>query len=208
MKKLIFEVGANDGREINHLLNTFPDAEYYGFEPTIELYANKLIKEHGSNPNVNFFPIAISDYNGFSKFNIAGQDDWGCSSLFEFTDGIGKIWPGRSEANFKMTHSYNVPIMRLDTFIENYIEPKYSEYEIQYIWIDTQGSDVNVLYGLNNHIDKVKAGKVEVAYKLELYAGTNNTHDAAVEFLKSKGFKTEVTMDGCQGSECDVHFFR
>ena len=202
MKKLIIEVGANDGREINRLLAQYPEAKYYGFEPTIELY-HRLMQGFGQNQRVNLIPSAISNFNGFATFNIAGQADWGCSSLFEFPENIHDIWPGRPD--FNITHKYKVPVMKMSTFLDAYMD---DDYIIEYAWIDAQGSDVDVLESFGDHIDKVLRGRVEVANQTELYKGTRNTVGVAVAFLESKGFKYNIYNDGFGGREVDVEFFR
>lgn len=48
------------------------------------------------------------------KFNIAGQADWGCSSLLEFSNGLDKTSPGRTD--LKVTDTITVNTIRLDTF--------------------------------------------------------------------------------------------
>ena len=203
MKKLIIEVGANDGREVNRLLDQFPDAHYYGFEPTLELYSN-LNKMFGHIDRVNFYPIAISNYNGFATFNVAGQDDWGCSSLFNFPDNIQDIWPGRSD--FKTTHRYKVPVMKMSLFLDNYIN---EDFEIEYVWIDAQGSDLNVLESFEHHFNKIKAGRVEVANRIEIYTVTNNTLNNAIDMLEDRGYMYSVHYgNGQKSEEVDVEFCR
>jgi FkbM family methyltransferase len=203
MKKLIIEVGANDGREVERLLAQFPDAHYYGFEPTLELY-NNLIKMFGHIDRVNFYPIAISNYNGFATFNVAGQGDWGCSSLFNFPDNIHDIWPNRPD--FTTSHRYKVPVMKMSLFLDNYIN---EDFEIEYAWIDAQGSDLNVLASFEHHLNKIKVGRVEVSNRVELYTGTNNTINNAMDLLDNNGYIYNVHyIYGQMGPEVDVEFFK
>jgi FkbM family methyltransferase len=205
MKKLIIEVGANDGREVNRLLEQFPDAHYYGFEPTVELY-NNLNKMFGHIDRVNFYPIAISNYNGFATFNVAGHGDWGCSSLFNFSDNIQDIWPGRSD--FATTHRYKVPVMKMSLFLDNYIN---EDFEIEYAWIDAQGSDLNVLESFEHHFNKIKAGRIEVANRVELYTGTNNTLNNAMNVFDNRDCIYSVGVNygyGQKSEEVDVLFHK
>jgi FkbM family methyltransferase len=202
MNNIIIEVGVNDGREIPKLLERFPDCSYYGFEPLIELYS-KLIFTYSDNPRVNLFPIAISNYNGFSKFNVAALGDWGCSSLFKFSDNIHTIWPNRSD--FNMTHSYNVPIMKMSTFLQNYISTSYT---IKYAWIDAQGSDIDVLVSFDECIQYLEKGRIEVAQKTELYKDTKNNINNAIDFLKTHNFKYDIFDDPFGGREADIEFYR
>ena len=198
---IIIEVGVNTGSDTFPLLMGSPDSKYYGFEPTPELYPH-LQKQFGSNLNVLFIPMAVSNKNGSARFNVAGQGDWGCSSLNQFSDNIHEVWENRSD--FKFTHSYNVPTIRLDTFIENW---NLKGEVIDFLWIDAQGHDMLVLESLGNNIRNVNKGRLEVAYTVELYKGTNNTLQNAETFLKNNGFHWKVTPDDV-GKECNIEFWR
>lgn len=205
---IVIEVGVNTGSDTEKLLMDYPDSKYYGFEPTIELHAH-LLKKFRDNPNMNrmnFFPVAISDQNGFTKFNVAGQGDWGCSSIHEFNPKIHELWANRSD--FVVSHTYNVPTMRLDTFLENYIWDGWEgDFCIDYLWIDAQGSDIDVLNSLGSQMKYVKRGRLETAYTVELYSKTNNTMENAVDLLRKNNFEYIVTPDDV-GKECNITFWR
>jgi len=201
---IIIEVGANSGSDTEHLLKTFPTAQYYGFEPTIELYV-QLQKKFAATPDydrMQFIPCAVSETNGFAQFNIAGQGDWGCSSLYEFNPNIHTLWQNRSD--FKFTHSYKVPTIRLDTFIAN---NNLQNQQIDYLWIDAQGHDIPVLNSLGKLIDNVCAGRLEVSYTVELYQGTVNTLRAAEDILIANKFEYKITPDDV-GKEANITFIR
>ena len=201
---IIIEVGVNTGTDTPGFLAAYPDSTYYGFEPTLELYGN-LVHRYLSEDRVNFFPIAISDKNGIATFNVAGQGDWGCSSLNSFNPDIHSLWTGRPD--FKVSHRYKVPTMRMDTFIREYIETNGIAVDIDYMWIDAQGSDMDVLYSMGEYISKVKKGRFEVAMSVELYVGTNNSLKNAEEFLQKNGYKYKVTPDD-GAKECNIEFWR
>ena len=189
--KTIFDVGANDG---SSTLGMAVDSVIYAFEPTPEL-CEKLRK----NETVDYYVIekAVSNFNGKAKFYVAGQSDWGCSSLYQFSDGLDKTWPGRED--FKVTEEIEVDVIRLDTFIkENDIK------QIDYLHCDAQGSDIKVLEGLGKYISIVKEGRIEVAKDKEtsLYRA-DNTLEKALEILKD--FKTWKTP--CF-NEYDLYFSR
>ena len=202
MRKILLEVGVNHAQDTDRLLAEYPDAEYYGFEPTLELYTYLLGKYNG-NPRVNLLPFALSNFVGISRFNVAGQADWGCSSLYPFPQDIHQKWPGR--ADFMTTHSYRVPVVTMKLFLENFIETQGTDYEIVYAWIDAQGSDVLVLDGFGDRIHKLKAGRIEVANSTELYEGTANQVSNAERFLTANGFNYHITPNP-DGREADVDF--
>lgn len=204
MRKILIEVGVNHGQDTDRLLAEHPDAEYYGFEPTLELYQQLLFK-YNNNPRVHLLPMALSNFVGMAKFNVAGQADWGCSSLYPFPDNIHQIWPGRYD--FNVTHTYEVPVITMKLFLENFIEKDGADYEIVYAWIDAQGSDVLVLEGFGDRINKLNAGRIEVANLTELYAGTANQVGNAERFLKNNQFNYHITPNP-DGREADVDFTR
>jgi FkbM family methyltransferase len=161
----------------------------YAIEPTYELVSKHLYPKFQYNERVKICQWAIDVQNGFKKFNVAskmeGAADWGCSSLYEFSDDIHEKWPGRPD--FEVTHSYTVPTMTLYDFCE-----LYKIKEIDYLWIDTQGNDFNVLLSLGDKIDIVKEGRCEVAENVELYKNTNNKRSDVEDWLKSKNFNVQL----------------
>ena len=93
--------------------------------------------------------------------------------------------------------------IRLDTFLTNFN----IEQEISYLWIDTQGNDLNVLKSLGEKINKVQKGKCEASLKFPLYMESNNDAKSIQDFLKEKKFKINITEHpGEKKQECDVHF--
>lgn len=193
---IIVEVGANNGNDTARFLES-PENIVYCFEPTVELQL-QLQQRFKNNENFHLIPAAVHIENGFQWFNIAGTADWGCSSLYEWTDDICQHIPDRPDFHF--TDRYKVMTMRLDTFINLFNIPY-----INYLWIDAQGHDFNVLKSLGYKIDIVKEGKCEASIgNLELYK-TNKGNDSAIikEWLENRGF--QCTIDHW-GAEVDVHF--
>ncbi len=176
---IIFDVGANNGGHTNKFLSR-GDVKVYAFEPTLELQSY-LQNKFKNNDNFFLIPNAVDIVNGFKYFNVAGTNDWGCSSLYEFADDIDKIWPNRPDFHF--TDRYKVVTIRLDTFcvIHNINQ-------IDFLHIDAQGNDFNVLKSLGDKINLVKAGECEAAYKVNLYKGAKNNANEIKEWLEEKGF--------------------
>lgn len=196
MSKVIFDVGANFGqtfiehaRQGNHV---------YAFEPTPYLIS-EIKKWSNDIPTYHLIESAVSEINGSIKFNIAGQADWGCSSLLEFSDGLDKTWPGRWD--FKVTETIVVDSIRLDTFLEYH---KHIQ-KIDYLHIDTQGSDLSVLRSLGEKIKIVEEGVVEVPQSTEvmLYRGQHSKEEM-IAFLYSNGF--EVIGVASQMNEDNLRF--
>jgi FkbM family methyltransferase len=180
-EKIVFDVGANNGSSSVPLAIENPTYLVFAFEPTpemIEVIKSKIV----GLENYVIVPKAVSDYNGTAEFNVAGNWDWGCSSLLKFSRKSQTDWPGRTD--FHVTYKLNVDVIRLDTFIEENGITK-----IDHLHIDTQGSDLNVIKGLGEYLHIVNEGKMEAGTSDDvLYEGQNKLNDC-IKFLLLNGFK-------------------
>lgn len=199
MKKIVIEVGMNDGRD-THVHLTQDDMVVYGFEPTYEL-VRVLHQRFKDDPRIKIIPLAVDIENRFATFNIAAWQDWGCSSLNNFTDNVSERWNG---FNFHFTDKQTAMTIRLDDFCR-----MYGIDHIDYLWIDAQGSDFNVLKSLGDYINVVKEGKVEVSYNVPLYKEVDNTYDSVSKWLTEKGFVFDVEYDNdVFRTEANLYFRR
>lgn len=202
--KIIFDVGANWGHSTLDLITKTPDAICFAFEPTpklIDHLKNEVSKRQISN-RYHIVEKAVSDFNGTSNFNIAGQADWGCSSLLEFSEGLDKTWPGRTD--FRVTEKITVEVITLEKYIEEFASIKIDK--IDYFHCDTQGSDLKVLRGLGKYIDLVEAGDIEVSAQNPLYKD-QHTRDESIEFLESHNFMiTKLDPNDLHFNEFNLYF--
>lgn len=198
----VIEVGANSGQNTMELKEQYPDCIIYTFEPTHELLRDCLWPQYADDDRIRVIPFAVDINNGFRRFNIAGHYDWGCSSFHDFTEQIEDQWGNRPD--FKMTHSYYVPTIKLFDFCE-----LYDITEIEYLWVDAQGHDFLCLQSLEDKISIVKKGKCEAALNVDLYQSVSNRAETITAWLNDLGFSTEVVPDKSGiDAECDVHFWR
>jgi len=197
MKKILFDVGANNGSQWYNTLaadqnNTF----VFMFEPTPYL-CDVITEKYSHLKNWTLIQKAVSDYEGISQFNIAGHADWGCSSLMTFREERVHTWPSdRTDLNF--TDSIDVEVITLESFLKN--NPEITH--IDYLHVDAQGSDLNVLKGLGSYINIVAAGTIEAAFNAPLY-DNSPTHTECIDWLKEKGFVSEIHN---ANHECDIAF--
>lgn len=196
--KIVIEIGANNGKDTENLLNIFPNAVIYAFEPTHELLTKNLWPKFKNNERVKIIPFAVDIESTFKTFNIAGQSDWGCSSLHKFSDDIEKNWPNRPD--FKITHTYTVPTITMYDFCS-----VYKIDSVDYLWIDTQGNDLNCLRSFGSKIDIVKHGRCEAAGRTELYQNTGNTYENCKNWLLKNNFDVESPPPDAD-HEIDMHF--
>lgn len=199
MKRIVFDVGANFGNTSLPIAKTEPETIVYAFEPTPELMLNLKISSINLK-NYHVIGKAVSNYDGKSTFYIAGQNDWGCSSLLEFSEKSKTEWQGRKD--FVITRQIEVQVIRLDNFIR-----KNDIKAIDYFHCDTQGSDLNVLHGLGEQIFLIKEGVIEAAAKTDiLYKNQNHVKDC-IEFLEIHNFQiVTIENNDPEGNEVNIHF--
>ena len=200
-ERVFFDVGSNDGSTSVSIAQNDVNTVVFAFEPTPSL-VNEVTAKTSHLRNYILIDKAVSDFNGKAKFNIAGNADWGCSSLLEFSDKSQTEWIGRTD--FKVTEEVEVDVITLKDFIiENNIE------KIDWIHIDTQGSDLNVLKGLGDKIDIVMGGVMEAANKEDILYYGQNTKDECISFLNDNGFViTEVSSNDRFDNEINICFAR
>ena len=195
------EIGANGGSETEVYAQKYD--KVYAFEPVKELTAN-LWEKFRDYDNVIIIPFAIDLTNEFKNFNISTEFDWGCSSLFDFTDNLKENWNPHSEfyrADFFHHYSYKVPTITLYDFVT-----LYNINQIDFLHIDAQGNDLNVLKSLKDKLNIVQSGVMECSCKMDLYKNTSNRLEDSIEFLTSNNFAiTKGNIQG-EGNEMNLEF--
>lgn len=200
--RAVFDVGANNGSWGIEVARRFPDLNVFAFEPTPQLVDAIRQKAEGL-PNYEIVPCAVSDTPGKVTFNVAGQGDWGCSSMLEFSEHLDATWPGRTD--FKVTESIEVDCIRLEQFIR-----ERGITEIAFIHIDTQGTDLKVLASLGDYLNILGRGEIETASSrsVALYKNQHTIEDVVLFFLRH-GFEIErMTANDVHCNELNVSFVR
>ena len=184
-EKLHIDIGANEGNFSVHYANHQPNTFFVAFEPIPTLIQRMKSKATHLN-NIEFVEAAISNYEGNDILKISPPSsqygDYACSSLLEFSDKSKTDWPGRQD--FQVVDSIPVTVRRLDNFIiENEIE------KIDYLKIDTQGHDLNVLYGCGQFLSIIREGEMEAAAKKDILYNGQNTQEDCIKFLEQNNFE-------------------
>lgn len=186
----IFDVGSFNGLDGLALALNNPNILVHVFEanPDLikEIKENKKKIETYKQVKIRNFKInnfAVSDKNRTLNFNVAKNPT--VSSLNNFSKNLDKTWPGYRDAHCTYIKKIKVKGITLKKYCNiNNIK------KINYLHIDTQGSDFNVLKGLKNEISIVDRGVLEapINRKKSLYQ-TNYSVSDIKKFLKKKQFK-------------------
>jgi FkbM family methyltransferase len=176
-KKIGFDVGACKGESI-HKFKGFD--KIYAFEPAPYVF-DILTKKYKNDSRIECYQIAISDEDTYRSFNY--HNHYGYSSFLEidkegeFAKKCQEEDPGFDDVALV----FDVQTKRLDTFMqENHIE------HIDFLKIDTQGTDLNVIKSLGKMINKVDIIEAEVQIK-PLYK--NSFHkEEIIDFMEKNNF--------------------
>jgi FkbM family methyltransferase len=176
-KKIGFDVGACVGETISKF-DGFD--KIYAFEPAPYVF-NILVENHKNDPRIEFYEMAISDEDGVKSLKY--HDKYGYSSFLEidkegeFAKKCQEFDPGFDN----IISVIDVQTKRLDTFMqENCIE------HIDFLKIDTQGNDLNVIKSLGKMINKVDTIELEVQIK-PLYKNSSSKEEI-VDFMQRNNF--------------------
>lgn len=205
MKPLLIEVGAYDGTDSLQFYRK--GYEVFTFEPKRDLYASLLMKTR-KYPDYTVINSAVSLKDGATKFNICAAG--GASSILEFKtdDELHKHWGKDRKDILYSGESYDVLTTRLDTFIELF---DLRDRKIDFLHIDAQGVDLEVLQSLGVYIKNLQAGVVETVLEdvKSIYKDQKNNIESLKEFFIAKGF--EIDKIECNdGTKCEwnVYFSR
>lgn len=200
--KIFFDVGAELGLDSIPVAKNNPDVLVYAFEPNPHMIRHLTQQSEGLE-NYIIIPFAVSDYIGYSNFNICTEHP-GICSLLEFDDAGVRNWAGYRKGTDFPIHTdeqVKVDVIRLDHFIEsNDIK------EIDYFHCDTQGSDLNVLKGMGKYIHIIKDGQVESEMQLKSFYKNQNGYKETCDFLIAHGFEIYKVIPEGGMRECNIKF--
>jgi FkbM family methyltransferase len=168
---IIFDVGANVGQTISKLKKICPQSQIHAFEPSPECFSDLLLN--------------TSSYSGIVYNNIGLGADVKTVQFYEnelndissFLEPTNELWGKTKSIN-------QLKIMTLNEYVTN---NKISR--VNFLKIDTQGYELEVLKGAENQL---KAGKIDVI-QLEitlrkLYSDLPQM-DLIIKYLLDLGYK-------------------
>ena len=178
---VIIEAGTYDGKHSVAFAKDFPNSKIYGFEPIDELY-NRTINLTKRFDNISIEKKALGSSNRKSDINISklNRSTWASSSLLEPKEHL------TVHTHISFPEKEQVEVIVLDDWcLENNIN------KVDFIWLDTQGSEWDIINSSPNIISKTKYIYCEVSLK-QMYEGT-----PLIEDFKNKmvGLNFEVVFE-------------
>jgi len=174
--KVYLDIGSRDLTQTIEVAQYHPNTRFIAFEPVPWQY--QVCYERSLEwDNIEVYNYAISDKEGYADFWELDTNT-GASSLLEPMYDI----PGSNNISKKIT----VECKRLDSFL-----PTIGVDSVDCLWIDTQGTELNVLKSLGKYIDDVLFIHTETSPKP--YYKNQNTKSEMEMFLYMNGFEIEFT---------------
>ena len=204
-ERIMFDVGAHDGHTgITQLLNDRYD-KVYAFEvnpSSLKQIKKRLENAISEKPEIKdkyiLIEKAVSNFSGKSNFNNFIKSDIGSLLEPNRKEGIGTV---NRVKDFSLVSKKEEEVITLEKFCR---EEKITH--IDYLHVDTQGSDLNVLKGLSDLIEIVKEGRIEAydpTIQTCLYENATNTKEECINYLEKYGFH----IKGFRPADYDIDIF-
>jgi FkbM family methyltransferase len=149
--KIIFDVGAHNGSSIDRFLKLFENPQIFAFEPNIELCTQ--IKAKFQDENIHISNKVLGKQKGNVEFNVHNSST-GSSSLLDFNPDI-------SFASKRNLDTTNVDKIQVEmTTLDDEVNTRELE-KIDYLKIDTQGTELEVLRGAEKLLKLKKIDFIE-----------------------------------------------
>lgn len=201
--KVLFEIGSYEG--LTSLKLHKQNYKVYTFEPKKDLY-DSLVSKTAHLKNYNIYNKAVCLNDGITKLNICKVG--GASSILQFktNEELAIHWTkNRTDIQYSGV-SYDVETTRLDTFIE---QNNLNNLIIDYIHINAQGVDLDVLKSLGVYIKNVKEGVIKTFKNQDknIYIDINNNIYSNVEtFLESNNFDI-INVKNNDNTNCEFNVY-
>ena len=189
------DVGAHLGEKTFAHAHDNPSLTVFAFEPTWELARQVM----GRLSNFVVFPMAVSAKDGLADFYLNAQDD--TSSLLPFDPEGVRRWDGGQFLRPKS--KICVPTIRLDTFM-NAMDLR----TVDYLKIDTQGSDLAVVQSAGSRLRDVRKVTLEVdVTPVRAYQGSAGQAET-LAYMQEQGFQLTEVESQTRGQEENLTFVR
>lgn len=177
---IVIEAGAHCGSDTVTMSKTWPRGHIYAFEADPRIYPTLQRSVYGRK-NISIYQLALGEEDGVGNFYLSRNPFepglGGQSSMFKYNKENWK-WPHITIDD----EPVKVPVTTIDSFMN-----KMNLSKVDFIWLDLQGSEFQVLKASPNALKSAKVIKTEISMK-EFYQGTVLFNDLKA-FLVSHGFE-------------------
>lgn len=174
---VILEAGAFDGSDTIGLAKMVPEGKVISFEPNPPRYAELAEKAKGLY-NVNTFPFALGEKNGTITFYVC----YGAQYDPAYEGASSALPPSES-----MEINYQGPRIEVPCFVLDDWCKDNNQSRIDFMWLDLEGYELQVLKSSPQILSTVKAMYVETNF-YEFRQGMTQYQDLR-RFLEENGFQ-------------------
>ena len=171
----LIDVGSNIGDFCDEYSEMF--SKSFCFEPNKELFLG-LKKKFSKKNNIIINELGVGDTNEKKKFYVTNDKGKTLSSIKKQSENMSELL-----RNTEVVDNYEIEIVKLYDYIikEKLINNTF------FLKTDTQGNDIEVLYGLKEFIKKVKFIKIEMPV-INIYE-INYKFEQINDFMKKNLYK-------------------
>lgn len=150
----LLEAGAHNGESSVILLQQWPKASLFAFEPN-PIAFQRLQEVAAVHPNIFPFELALFDFNGQAPFYVQTKHG---------NDGASSLLEHNPDPKFKDIYTHNAPILvtckTLDTWAdENGVD------HIDFMWLDMEGVELQMLRASPKILKTVKVIYTETNFQ-------------------------------------------
>lgn len=171
--QVVFDVGANTGEWSMTALSIDPSIQLFSFEPNPIVF--KELASNLSCFSVNLFNKALSSQLGKRSFHYA---------VF---NNEGDYFGGSSFYNRDHFRNFDMKIMEVDLETIDNVCDKYSLKNIDFLKIDSEGAELNILMGAQRLINNQSIQAIQFEYG-ECFRDANTTLKEVFTMLSKNGY--------------------
>jgi len=190
---VIVDCGAHIGSDSVELSRIFQKGQIHSFEPVPDLY-ERLKRNTRRRSNISCYQLALSDKNGEAEMFVSSGSSDASSSLLAPTGHMNQ------HPEVKFSDTVSVETITIDSWAE-----KNKVDRVDFLWLDMQGFEMQMLSASTKILPTVKAIHTEVNTK-ELYKNSVLYADFR-KWLESKGFVVKAELPNSV-EMCNVLFVR
>lgn len=195
---VIIDAGAYNGAESIGCLKVWPDATIHSFEPLPDNY-RKLQEKTYSYPAIHTYPYALSNKNGDAVFNVSRHENPNKSG-----DQSSSLLAPKGHLTQWRDILFNEKIT-VKTFTIDEWAKQHGIDHVDFLWLDLQGMEYQVLSSAPDILETVKAVYTEINFT-ELYEGCL-LYPVFKKWFEKNGF-VEMYKHNTYGSFGDALFVR